>query len=170
MRSLAVILAAFLFVSFSAEGVSAQSKKTIILVRHAEKDVSDTADKNDPELSPEGRQRAERLLEKIKKYKPGAVYSTNLKRTRSTVEPIAKRRKKDIQTYDARAQQALVDEIMKSRTKRFVVAGHSNTIPLLANLLVKKELFKPLDEFEYGTIWLIRMKDGKATKLEVLDY
>ena len=78
MRSLAVILAAFLFVSFSAEGVSAQSKKTIILVRHAEKDVSDTADKNDPELSPEGRQRAERLLEKIKKYKPGAVYSTNL--------------------------------------------------------------------------------------------
>ena len=109
-------------------------------------------------------------MEKIKKYKPGAVYSTNLKRTRSTVEPIAKRRKKEIRTYDARAQQALVDEIMKSRTKRFVVAGHSNTIPLLANLLVKKELFKPLDESEYGTIWLIRMKDGKATKLEVLDY
>ena len=170
MKFNAVAIVALLFLFFAGTQLVAQSKKTIILVRHAEKDASQTADPNDPDLSPEGRQRAERLLDKVKKYRPGAVYSTDFKRTRQTVEPIAKRRKKEIQTYDARTQQALVDEILKSKTKRFVIAGHSNTVPLLANLLVKKELFKPLQESEYGTIWLIRMKDGVATKVEVLNY
>src|SRR5688572_9324376 len=70
--------------------------KTIILVRHAEKvDAS-----RDPELSAEGRQRAERLRRVIKKYKPGAVYSTDFKRTRDTVSPVASSRNLQIQTYD----------------------------------------------------------------------
>ena len=63
-----------------------------------------------------------------------------------------------------------MDQIMKSKTKRFVVAGHSNTVPGLANLISKKELFKNLDDSEYSVIWLLRMKDGKVTKLELLDY
>jgi glyoxylase-like metal-dependent hydrolase (beta-lactamase superfamily II) len=73
-------------------------KKTIILVRHAEKvDAS-----QDPELSPEGRQRAERLMRIVKKYRPGAIYSTDFKRTRDTAAPMAARRKLRIETYDAR--------------------------------------------------------------------
>lgn len=150
-------------------GTAAQNK-TIILVRHAEKDVSETADQNDPDLNPEGRQRAERLREKIGKYRPGAFYSTNYKRTRDTITPLAKKRHKQIQTYDAKNPSALVDDIMKSKTKRFVVAGHSNTIPGLANLIMKKELFKNLDDSEYSTIWLIRLKDGKVTEAKLLDY
>ena len=153
-----------------AYDIQAQSKKTIILVRHAEKDVSESADKRDPALSPEGVRRAELLRDKIKKYKPGAVFSTNYKRTMMTVDPIAKRRKKTIQTYDPQAQQKLVDEIINSKTKRFVVAGHSNTVPLLANLIINKEIFKPLDESEYATIWVIRLNKGKPAKVELLSY
>jgi hypothetical protein len=36
--------------------------------------------------------------------------------------------------------------------------------------LVKKELFKNLDDAEYGTIWVIKTKDGRVTKAEVLEY
>ena len=151
-------------------GNLAAQKKTILLVRHAEKDLSDGADKADPELSAVGRDRAERLVKKIEKYKPGAIYSTNFKRTRATVEPLAKKRKLELLIYDARKLNEIVEQMLKSKTKRFVVAGHSNTIPLLANLLIKKELFKPLDDSEYATIWLIKIKDGKVTEVEILDY
>ncbi|MDQ3490254.1 MAG: histidine phosphatase family protein, partial [Acidobacteriota bacterium] len=130
--------AASLFIGlffFTFGNLSAQSsKKTLILVRHAEKDVSETADKNDPELSAAGRERAKRLVEVIGKYRPGAFYSTDFKRTRDSVTPLASRRKKQVRIYDARNPQKLLDEIMQSRTKRFVIAGHSNTIPDLANL------------------------------------
>lgn len=163
-----VAFAFFLFV-FSVGEVNAQ-KKTIILVRHAEKDVSETADKNDPVLSAEGVQRSQRLLEKIKRYKPGAVYSTDFKRTVTTVEPIAKHRNLEIKTYDPRKQNELIDDIMKSKTKRFIVSGHSNTIPGLANALGKKDLFKNLDDSEYGAIWIIRINDGQVRKIEILPY
>ncbi len=141
--------------------------KTIILVRHAEK-ADQTS--QDPELSAEGKQRAERLLKVIKKYKPGAVYSTDFKRTRETGSPMAVRRHLQIKTYDARKPANLIDEVMRSKTKRFLIVGHSNTVPGLVNLLGKKEVFKNLDDAEYGVIWLVRIKDGQLKKIEILPY
>lgn len=147
--------------------ISAQAKeKIILLVRHAEKVDSS----QDPELSAEGKQRAERLAKTIRKFRPGAFYSTNFKRTRDTLVPLASKRKKEIQIYDARKPQDLIDQIMKSGTKRFVISGHSNTIPALANLVSKKDLFKNLDDSEYSVIWLFKIKDGKVQKFELLDY
>lgn len=141
--------------------------KLIILVRHAEK-ADETS--QDPELSEEGKQRAERLIAAIGRYRPGAFYSTNFKRTRDTVTPLAAKRKKEVQIYDARKPDELFGQIISSKTKRFVVAGHSNTVPGLANLIMRKELFKNLDESEYTVIWLIRIKNGKVAKVELLDY
>lgn len=148
--------------------IKAQTREvTIILVRHAEKA---DATSQDPELSPAGRERAERLVKKIGKFRPGAFYSTDYKRTRDTLAPLAQKRNKQIQIYDARKPADLIDQIMKSTTKRFVVSGHSNTIPGLANLIAKKELFKNLDDSEYSVIWLIKLKDGRVRKFELLDY
>ena len=138
----------------------------IILVRHAEK----ADDSSDTELSEAGRQRAQRLVKAIGKYRPGAFYSTNYKRTRDTIGPLAAKRNKEVQTYDPRRPGELLNNIANSKTKRFVVAGHSNTIPKLVNLITKKELFKDLEESEFSVIWLIRIKDGKVTKVELLDY
>ena len=160
-----LICALFLLCSLSAASLA--QEKTIILVRHGEKA---DATSQDPDLSAEGKQRAERLVKRIGKFRPGAFYSTNYKRTRDTVAPLAAKRKKQVQTYDARQPQQLVDSIMKSETKRFVVAGHSNTIPGLANLISKKELFKNLDDTEYSVIWVIKLKDGKVRKFELLEY
>ncbi|HEX6124631.1 MAG TPA: phosphoglycerate mutase family protein [Pyrinomonadaceae bacterium] len=162
IKSLFAILLLSLCFVFPAHA----QKKTIILVRHAEKvDAS-----QDPELSTEGKQRAERLMRIVRKYKPGAIYSTDFKRTRETAAPIAVRRKLQIQTYDPRKPDELVDAIMKSNTKRFMIVGHSNTVPGLANLIGKKELFKNLDDSEYGVIWIVRIKDGQVRKTEILPY
>jgi 2,3-bisphosphoglycerate-dependent phosphoglycerate mutase len=160
--SFSILLIILCFVGFAA----AQSK-TIILVRHAEK-ADQTS--QDPELSAEGKQRAERLAKIIKKYKPGAIYSTDFKRTHDTVAPVAARRKLKIEVYDSKKPAELIDTIIKSKTKRSLVVGHSNTVPGLANLLGKKEVFKNLDDAEYGVIWIVRIKDGQVRKTEVVPY
>jgi 2,3-bisphosphoglycerate-dependent phosphoglycerate mutase len=147
--------------------VAQDREVTIILVRHAEKA---DATSPDPELSDAGKERAQRLVKKIGKYRPGAFYSTDFKRTRDTVAPLAAKRKKDVKIYDARKPKELIEEIMNGKIKRYVVAGHSNTVPGLANLIAKKEMFKNLEDSEYTIIWLIRMKNGKVTKFELLDY
>lgn len=170
MKLITFLFLALFLLCFPFAQTFAQRSKTIILVRHAETDTSDVADQNDPGLSPTGTARAERLLKKIKKYRPGAVYSTNYRRTRLTVEPIAKHRKIEIQAYDPREPAQLVDQILKSKTKRFIVSGHSNTIPGLANLLIKKEIFKPLDESEYGTIWIIKLRQRREPEVRLLSY
>ena len=141
--------------------------KTIILVRHAEKA---DATSQDPELSAEGKQRAERLMKVAGKYKPGAFYSTNFKRTRDTLAPLAAKRKQQVAIYDPRKPAELLDLITKSKIKRHMVAGHSNSVPGLANFIGKKDVFKNLDESEYGVIWIVRMKNGQIVKTEILPY
>lgn len=150
--------------------ISAQGKKTFVLVRHVEKVASTEMDKGDPELSPDGRERAQRLMHAIKKYKPHEIFSTNYKRTRQTAEPIANRRKKQIQIYDPARSAELIEKMMASKTDHYLIVGHSNTIPALANLLMKKEVFRQMLEMEYGVIWVIRMKKGILTKVEIFTY
>ena len=161
--SLIALTLAIIFVS----QIAMAQTKTIVLVRHAEKA---DATSQDPELSAEGRQRAERLVNVAGKYKPGGFYSTNFKRTRDTLAPLAAKRKKPVEIYDARKPADLLDTIMKSKYKRHIVSGHSNTIPGLANFIMKKDVFKNLDEPEYGVMWVIRIKDGQVRKTEVIPF
>lgn len=151
-------------------GGAAAQKKTFILVRHAEKDISAAADRVDPDLTQIGRERAVRLVATIKRYKPGAIYSSDFKRTRDTASPMAARRKKDVQIYDPKKLTELLTTMMVSKTKRFLVVGHNTTTPALANLIIKEDKYKALSEAEYGKIWIIKLKDGKLISVEVLDY
>ena len=116
MRNSIFLLFALTVCLFAFGPVAAQStNKTIVLVRHAEKDTS-VANNPDPELSAEGRERAIKLMNFVKRYKPHEIFSTNYKRTRQTAEPIAAKRKKEIQTYDPAKQADLVAKIMASKT------------------------------------------------------
>jgi len=153
-----------------AYDLKAQStNKTIVLVRHTEKDAS-VATNPDPDLSPAGKERAIRLMHFVKRFKPHEIFSTNYKRTRQTAEPIAARRKKQIQTYDASKPADIVATIMASDTDHNLIVGHSNTIPPLVNLFSKKEVFRNLLDAEYGVVWVIRMKNGVLKKIEVFPY
>ena len=163
-------LLVFAIIILFVSGEVAAQNKTIVLVRHAEKMPPVDTDKGDPDLSAEGKVRAERLVKVLKKYKPHEIFATDYKRTRQTVEPIAKLRKKNIQTYDPTKQADLVAKIMPTKTDHYLIVGHSNTIPALANLLAKKEVFRNLLDTEYGVFWVIKMKNGVVTKVEVFPY
>jgi phosphohistidine phosphatase SixA len=170
MRKLHAFIVCLLLTLSLSTVAAAQKAKTIILIRHAEKETAEMTDSANPPLSAAGTERAARLAKVIQKYHPGAIYSTDTLRTRATVEPLAKRRGLTVQIYDGSKPQDLINTITASKTKRFVIVGHSNTIPPLANLLVKKELFKNLEDTEYSVIWLIRLRQGKPAKVELLDY
>jgi len=161
-----ILLSTCLFVLICVISSVAQNK-TIVLVRHAER-ASNMASEPDPDLSAEGRDRAQRLVKIAKKYKPHEIFSTDYKRTRQTVEPIAAHRHKQVQTYDGAKPAELIDRMMKSTTEHYLVVGHSNTIPGLANLLLKKEVFAPrLSESEFGVIWVVRIRKGQIKNVEV---
>ncbi|MDQ4121274.1 MAG: histidine phosphatase family protein [Acidobacteriota bacterium] len=172
--SISLFLGTLLFL-FTVSNVSAQKNEvTVILLRHAEKDTSATADKVNPDLLPEGKARAQRLVEIIKKYKPDVIYSSDFIRTKSTVAPLAEKRKVPIQIYDHKKIDELAALIMNGKGKSIVVVGHNTSTPALANMLIKQEKYKTLDESEYGKIWIIKIskEKDKPDKIEeqVIEY
>lgn len=164
---LLVAVLALIFALLVLAGGSYAQDKLIILVRHAEK-ADETSE--DPELSEEGRRRVDRLTKIGGRYRPGAFHSTDLKRTRDTIRPLAEKRGKQIEIYDPRKPRELFDKILKSSIKRHIVSGHSNTIPGLANVILNKELFRNLQDSEYSVIWKIRIRNGRVVSAELLDY
>lgn len=156
-----LLLASFLFV-FSTDTLYAQHKKlTVILLRHAEKDLSEGADTANPELSEAGKIRAERLIKAVNKYRPDAIYSTNYIRTRATVTPLARKNRSMILMYDPRNLNQMRDLILSGKLKRILVVGHNNTTPALVNLLLKEEKYKQLPESEYDKIWVVKIRKYK---------
>ncbi len=158
----------FLF-TFAAPDAAAQHRNlTIILLRHAEKDASPTADKTNPELSTEGKLRAQKLVKIVNKYKPNAVYSSDFIRTRSTAAPLAEKRRLKIEVYNHRDLKTLADRIMSGKIKRLVIVGHNTTTPALVNMLIGTEKYKALEESEYDKIFVvkIRKKKNKPNKIE----
>lgn len=162
-----VAILALIFAILVLAGGSYAQDKLIILVRHAEK-ADETSE--DPELSETGRRRVDRLTKIAGRYRPGAFHSTDLKRTRDTIRPLAEKRGKEIEIYDPRQPKELFDKILKSSIKRHIVSGHSNTIPGLANVILSKELFRNLQDSEYSVIWKIRIRNGRVVSAELLDY
>ena len=127
------ILMAILF-SFVHEQVIGQTT-TVYIVRHAEKYLKDTTDKNPP-LSKEGKKRVKALEKKLKGVKLDAVFSTNTIRTQETAKPLASSNKLDIQNYDARELKALAEKIKTNYAgKNVLVVGHSNTLLPTVNAL-----------------------------------
>jgi len=159
----------FLF-TLAGDNLFAQHRKlTVILLRHAEKDVSEGADAANPELSAAGKIRAEKLVEIINKYQPDAIYSSSYIRTRETARPLANRRRMMIQIYDTRSLGQMNELILSGKIKRVVVVGHNNTTPALANLLIGQEKYKPLAETEYDKIWIVKIRKNKSKPNKIKD-
>lgn len=166
---ISLLFGLFLF-AFAGENIFAQHRDiTVILLRHAEKDKAEEEYSLDPNLSAEGRERAEKLVSVIGGYKPDAIFSSSFRRTRATVAPLASRGEYRMmaQYYNHRNLKEIADLVMQGKFQRIVVVGHNNTTPALANLLIGQEKYKPLDESEYDKIWVIKIKRNKNKPNEI---
>ncbi|MBA2620519.1 MAG: histidine phosphatase family protein [Acidobacteria bacterium] len=162
MKIIFSLLLGLLLFTFAGNSVFAQHRKlTVILLRHAEKDVSENADSANPELSAAGKLRAEKLVDVIGKYHPDAIYSTDYIRTRATARPLARKLNMLTLIYDERNLSQMNDLIMSGKFKRIVVVGHNTTTPALANMLIKEDKYKRLGENEYDKIWIVKIRKYK---------
>lgn len=154
----------FLLISLAGIQLAAAQSTTLttfVLVRHAEKS---TEPGDDPELKPEGTERAKRFASLFANADIDAVYSTRFKRTKNTVTPIAQAKGKEVQVYESMKPDFVDQLIAKHAGKTVVIAGHSNTVPQIANMLVGKEQFQNFPDSEYGNILIVTvLKRGDGT-------
>ena len=134
-------------------------------IRHAEKDRSDSTNKN-PSLTLQGLERANKWALFFKDKNIAAVYSTNYKRTQQTALPIAKEQNLEIISYTAKE---LISEkfIADNKGKNIVIVGHSNTTPELVNSLLGEKKYEDIADRENNNVFIVTLKKNKATAKRV---
>ncbi|MCF6346671.1 MAG: histidine phosphatase family protein [Flavobacteriaceae bacterium] len=138
---------------------------TYYLIRHAEKDRSDTTNKN-PSLTENGQQRAEKWSQLFEQFQIDAVYSTNYKRTQNTALPTAKKNNLTIKTYHPfkiDMKQFLKD----TKGTSVLIVGHSNTTPSFVNKLIGKEVYKDIDDTNNANLYIVTIKGEQISHVLV---
>lgn len=129
--------------------------KTIILVRHAEKSKMG----KDPELTPEGIERAERLAHMLSEIELDEIYSTNYKRTMQTAMPTAENHGLTISTYSGFDHDDLINKILDNvNVVNVLIVGHSNTTPNFLNALTETSNYPDLTEDDYDNLFIVNTK------------
>lgn len=138
---------------------------TIYMIRHAQQ-----AEGEDAGLSAEGKDRTEKWGDYFQDKNINAYYHTEYKRTiytvssiigfTSTMEPGITKSYKII-NYDPK-DLLLKDVAEEHKGKNVLIVGHSNTIPKQINILLDSDKFNEINEDEYGNLFIIKIKSGKA--------
>ena len=151
----------------AAAPAAAPPPTVIYLVRHAEKSVTP----NDPALTPAGEARAQTLSKKLVGKRPAALFTTDTRRTRATLAPLAQATGLTPQVYDAAAPDAFAIRLYKEYAGRtVVVVGHSNTLlPLLAALGVTPSMTE-IPENQYDNLFRVTLRPGEPAQLKVSHY
>ena len=142
------------------------SVTTYYLIRHAEKDRSDSSNRN-PDLKKEGLDRAKKWAEVLKDIEFDAVYSTDYNRTMQTAKPLADQNKLEIIKYDA---SKLFDSNFENATKgkTVLVVGHSNTTPQFVNAILGEKKYENLDDSENGALFIVQLMEDGTTLSQVI--
>ena len=154
-----ILLTVFVFVLFSA--CTSDKGTRYYLIRHAEKDRTNTTNKN-PNLNSEGLLRAEKWAKYFEKIELDAVYSTDYNRTQQTAAPTAKSKGLIVQSYNP---SKMYDSIFKKNTKgkTILVVGHSNTTPVFANAILGQKKYKNMADNDNASLYIVTVVNDKKS-------
>jgi broad specificity phosphatase PhoE len=150
---------------------NAANTTTIVLIRHAEKQLGSISD---APLSPDGEIRAARLAMMFGDASTfgriGNIYVTDTRRTQQTAAGVAQRlalTPKVIPNKTAIAE--LAAQVLKeNRGGRALVVGHSNTVPEIVAALADIEDVPPMGDEEFDTFYVISVPSiGHASVLRL---
>ena len=137
--------------------VDAVAQDTVFLVRHAERAdagmASAGAAVSDPDLSAEGRARADSLAMMLEDANVTAIYATEFKRTQQTAAPLAKALGLTVTIVKA-ADSTKLMEALKSSAGNVLVVGHSNTVPDVVRFLGVRASIT-IGEAEYDNLFVV---------------
>lgn len=141
---------------------------TVILVRHAEKNIE--PNNPDPDLSPAGQARAQELVRVLGAAGINAIYGTQYKRTQQTAKPLADNLHQAININDAIKTQNLVNSIRTTnRGQTILVVGHSNTLPEIITALGGGPVPEIADS-DYDNMFIVTIYKSGGAKVTRLKY
>lgn len=140
---------------------------TVILVRHAEKKLE--PNNQDPDLAPEGVERAHEIARVFADAGINAIYATQFKRTQQTVKPLSDRTAVAVTLLDSNQTNELLQRIQTTyRGQTVFIAGHNNTVPAMVSEL-SGETYPLIPESEYDNLYIVtiyRFGKAKVVKLK----
>ena len=146
---------------------SSNESTTYYLIRHAEKDRTDSTNRN-PNLNPEGETRAQNWAFFFKDIPLDAVYTTNYNRTIQTATPTAKSKNIELKYY---SPNHMFDSIFQVNTKgkKILIVGHSNTTPMFANKIINtynkaisdNKNYNAMDDNDNSSLFIVKI-DGES--------
>lgn len=142
---------------------------TVILVRHAEKEVVPPENK-DPNLSLAGQARAQELARMFGGAGVTSIYATQYKRTQQTVKPLADKLGLSATVVEAQKTPDLVKMLRALKPGEVVfLAGHNNSVPeIIAGLGGPKMPIIP--ETEYDNLFILTVQGDGSAKLLKMKY
>lgn len=134
---------------------------TVILVRHAEKNIE--PNNQDPDLSPEGFERAQEIARVFGDTGINAIYATQYKRTQQTVKPLSDRTGVAVKLLQANQTDELINQLQTTnRGQTVFIAGHNNTVPAIVSTL-SGETYPTIAESEFDNLYIVTIyRTGKA--------
>ena len=149
-------LAALLAVAVVAWFLSSLSTTTIVILRHAEKELGTI---EDPPLSQAGEQRAQLLARMFgEKAGPGridAIFASDTRRSQRTAAPLADRLGIAVTTIDGKDIEEVARRIRHAhRGQRVLVVGHSNTLPEIVKALSGTSV-PPIANDDYSQMYVV---------------
>jgi phosphohistidine phosphatase SixA len=145
-----------------------QPATTVILIRHAEKNIE--PDNPDPDLSPAGQARAQELVRMFGNAGIGAVYATQYKRTQQTVKPLADQVGVAVTQVESKKTPDLIAQIRGRNAGQVVfIAGHNNSVPEIIAALGGPQL-PTIPETEYDNLYILTVQGDGSAKLLKLKY
>jgi phosphohistidine phosphatase SixA len=137
---------------------------TYYLIRHAEKDRSDPANRN-PNLTPKGVERAKNWSRYFENIKIDQVFSTEYARTMQTASYTAAQKQVMIETYDA---SDLFNEDFKALTMghNVLIVGHSDTTPKFVNAIIGENKYTDIPDNENALLFMVPVT-GDVTNVQM---
>jgi 2,3-bisphosphoglycerate-dependent phosphoglycerate mutase len=130
----------------------------VYAVRHVERAEDGTSD---PPISAAGEARARLLARMLTDAGITGIHTTDYRRTRSTVGPLAAAEDVGVGVYDPRDLPGLAEKL-RAAGGRHVVVGHSNTTAELVEAL-GGDGHGPIEEMEYDRLYVVTLAPGGAT-------
>ncbi len=166
------VLAAFFALGWMIVGVwiwGTAGSTTVIVIRHAEKDLSGGA--ADPPLTAQGSARAALLARMFGSAAgPGridAIYVSPALRNRLTAAPLAERLGISETVAPADDPRGLARRALREhRSGRVLIVGHSDTVPAIVAALSGDSDIPAIGDQEYGTMYIVTVpRIGRANVL-----
>ncbi|MHC2993795.1 phosphoglycerate mutase [Pontibacter sp. HJ8] len=143
---------------------------TVYLVRHAEKDISDPSNE-DPDLTADGKARAEALRALLNGQEVHALYATKYMRTVNTLKPLADERQLEIRQYEGHDFNGIRQRLLQEhRGQTVVVAGHSNTLLPMIEAFGARRPVSDISDNTYDFVFKLTVDPEDKTVVEVSQY